>query len=322
MEFEKTIVKKIEFTPKEISSPKLQNDELIIEKIQNLYVGKCTNTCYIVEFISIINKGNIKVNSSENNGNVYIDVVFNCKVITLDKGSIIIDAKHYENDNNTIIYEKPYAYIYCERNKYKQLHKDNAIICVNESMYKEGSSKILVYGRIFLNERIQYNFKIINSELEMLELKEIKKLYKDYLNIYNNYKSIENNKYIKEFSDIFYPYIEKQSIATKNNITIEKFIEKVLNNDINDIENYIFTFSPKLPITTNIILLNDNNKKDNNIDNVNNKVLDIFNFSLLVLSIKKQTYNFMITLNDICNKEKQYYQNLNNQIQFYKSYKI
>ena len=53
MEVEKVIIKKIFFTPNEIYSALLLDDELIMNKIKDNFEGKCTNKCYICLYVCI-----------------------------------------------------------------------------------------------------------------------------------------------------------------------------------------------------------------------------------------------------------------------------
>ena len=251
--------------------------------------------------------------------------MFKCLTISLDEGFVIIDAERFKSDDNNIIYKKDYAYIYCRKTEYPFLHDTNAILCVNKSIYKDGDSHILTYAQIFINKRIEYKYKISFNIFEKMEIDIITELYKEYNDIYNKFILNKNEKYIKLFSNLFYPYkknYETEKIKSTNNITIQLFMADILKNNFTLFTNKFLTFSPQLSLSSNVIIINDNNNyNETNLYISKTITIDLFNFTILLLKSKSQMLNFISHLNQLCVSDIKYYNNLIKQISHYENIK-
>ena len=325
MEVEKILIKKLSFSPTEIFSGGLKNNELIMEKLRDNYENKCTNECYIKKIIELQKRSNIGINNSETEGNCTIDVMFKCLIITLDMDFVIIDAEYYKSNDDTIIYKKPYAYIYCKKTEYPFLHKDNAIMSINHSTYTDGNTYILAFANIFINKRVEYKYKVSFNKFEKLEIDIITKLYNEYKTIYDKFITLKDEKYIKIFTDLFYPYkknYEQELIKSSTTITITKFIEKAFKNDIKEFDDKFLTISPQISLNSDIMIINDNNTyKETDLFISKTITIDLFNFAIIILKSKIQLTNLIIYLDQICNTNKLYYNNLKKQIEHYNNIK-
>lgn len=325
MEIEKVLIKKLSFTPNEIYSNLLKNNDLIMEKLKSVYENKCTNECYIKKILEIQDRGDISINNSETEGNCTIDVMFKCIILTLDEGYVIIDAKKIKSDSDNVIYEKPYAIIYCRKTEYPHLYENNAILYINKSTYLNGNSKILTYADVFINERLEYKYNLIFNKFEELEIKETKKLFEKYTEVYDKFIKNKNDKYIKIFTDLFYPYKndhETKTLKENKNITIKDFIEKLIKNDYKDFENKFMVISPLLSLSTDKILIKSENKGDINLYKSKNMTMNSKYFCDLILMGKITILNLIMHISEICNSDSKYYEGLKKQITYYENMKI
>lgn len=326
MEIEKVIIKKLSFAPKEIYSALLLENELIMNKLRNLFEGKCANKSYISKIIEIQKIGDIIINNSETEGNCTIDVMFRCYTITLDEGYIIIDAKKLKSENENIIYTTPYAIIYCRKTEYPFLYEDNAILYVNKSSYDNGKSYISTYASIFINKRIEYKYNILFNGFKDLEIKETKKLFDKYKEVYEKYIKHKNNKYVKLFTELFYPYnTNHEHITLKQNkhITVNEFIENMYVDKTTDYKNKLLTFSPLLSLHSDKILIkNENDKPDNNLYVSKKLTIDSKYFCDIMLIGKITMLQIILRIEELCNLDIKYYNNLQKQITHYNNIKI
>jgi hypothetical protein len=185
----------------------------IMEILKKLYIGKCIYQHFILDILKIIRTGLIEM-SNKLDHLASIDVQFVAKVLTLEAGELILDAKVTNITENIIYMTSPKAYISV---KYSTLLpffslENNFPIKVIDSRYFYGSDKITVRSKFFTVEEPKLNIYLVSKSSKINKSKqdidvmlmmidgierELQELSKEKVN---------SEQIIPFFKDLCYPY--------------------------------------------------------------------------------------------------------------------
>ena len=89
-----------------------------------------------------------------------------------------------------------------------------------------------------------------------------------------------------------------------------------------EFDDKFLTISPQISLNSDIMIINDNNTyKETDLFISKTITIDLFNFAIIILKSKIQLTNLIIYLDQICNTNKLYYNNLKKQIEHYNNIK-
>ena len=261
--------------PNDIYSIDINN--MVIEKLNEKFVGICYKSCYILKIIRIIKRSCIYMKDTLE-GDAHVSVMFEVSAIQYVKNEIINGCKIIKKESNGIVHAKSeYAGIQFNIPSNMNIFKEGDIIpvIVNMVRYNVNQNAISILAHPFMPQNKEPIYYKINNKItttltseETLNIKSLldqlgiieeqvsklndidKKVYKFFVDLLtlSNIKKTNKRKSIYDITDIKNNTIYFSDIYDSNNVNI-------LDNDDNkNLENKEIFVERAFIIYSNIII--------------------------------------------------------------------
>lgn len=226
----KIITTTIEFSP--IDWNVIDIDAVIMNKLNEKFVGKCFSSVYIKSINGIIEKSLIRASSVRNDGYMYCNIRFEVTCIYYFHGELIlgIQIQHNSTADGSLICNFKYGSVNISGDEHlSDFSKDDIIACFVDLASYPPFQKISILGRSF-TPTLKKNIYYIVENNEKIEINEsLKNIYNDVMKKFNDIKNNEKHaKSIEFFINLLYPYKKVKEYEgpiklTKININEKEF---------------------------------------------------------------------------------------------------
>ncbi len=214
-------------------------DTMLVNKLEQRYVGKCFASMYITSIIGILRRSSVNLVNDRLDGAAYVDVNFEAEGVILINGEILHNCNIIEKHTNAITAEHEYASIKLRKSAdsrvYDVLSPNIRIPIIIEAVsyiLNQKTISVLAYPYIPTSEPNDYYY--VTSVLNPSDVEKLSFIYSKIEEEEKLHTAISDQKEYTFFKELMYPFksqqkfdqvpIVKQLGLQKKSITMENLI--------------------------------------------------------------------------------------------------
>lgn len=200
-------------------------DKLILQKVRDIYEGKCFNNRFIIEVLEILRRSTIMCNTRLLNGSCYVNVMFRARCYVYDGINSIFPVVISEFSETNIKCNIDHGIVSIKKSRrLAGLKKDDVIaIKIINVLYEIERDNIIIAGEFYF-----HNLDVKINYVESIELTEEEQCIIDDLlekcNVAKKKMMSTDKDILKFISDVMYPFSQKIEYTNFEKTTFDKLL--------------------------------------------------------------------------------------------------